>query len=59
MASSFAGGEKVRILGGVFANFTAVVTAVDAERRIVKVMLAIFGREQTIELRFTQVHKAA
>jgi len=59
MALSFAGGEKVRIVDGVFANFTAVVTAVDAERRTVKVILTILGCEQTIELRFTQVHKAA
>jgi transcription termination/antitermination protein NusG len=59
VASSFASGEKVRILDGVFANFTGVVTGVDAERRTLKVMLTLFSRELTIELRFTQVQRAA
>jgi transcription termination/antitermination protein NusG len=56
---SFASGEKVRILDGVFANFTGIVTEVDLERRILKVMLAVFSRKFTIELPFTQVQKAA
>jgi len=59
VASSFASGEKVRILDGVFANFTGVVTDVDAERRSLKIVLTVFSRELTIELRFTQVQKAA
>jgi transcription termination/antitermination protein NusG len=59
VASGFASGEKVRILDGVFANFTGVVTDVDAERRALKVVLTLFSRELDIELRFTQVQKAA
>jgi transcription termination/antitermination protein NusG len=59
VASSFASGEKVRILDGVFANFTGVVTGVDPERRTLEIMLTFFGREVTIDLRFTQVQKAA
>jgi transcription termination/antitermination protein NusG len=55
----FESGQKVRILDGVFANFTGVVTGVEAEQRKVKVLLTIFGRERTIELPFAQVQKAA
>jgi len=59
VASSFASGEKVRILDGVFANFTGVVTGVDAERRTLRIVLTVLSRELTIELRFTQVQRAA
>ncbi len=59
MASSFASGEKVQILDGVFANFTGVVTDVDAEQRTLKVMLTLFSRKLTIDLRFAQVQRAA
>ena len=56
---SFASGEKVRILDGVFANFTGLVTDVDPEQRTLKVMLTLFSRKLTIDLRFAQVQRAA
>jgi transcription termination/antitermination protein NusG len=59
VASGFATGEKVRVLDGVFANFTGVISGVDAERRTLEVMLIFFGRQVTIDLRFAEVQKAA
>lgn len=48
-------GEWVTILDGPFATLPASVTAVDAERRKLKVSVSIFDRETPIELTFDQV----
>jgi transcription antitermination factor NusG len=57
--STFAGGEKARILDGVCAHFTGFVAGVDSGRRTLNGMLTFLSRELTIELRFAQVRKAA
>jgi transcriptional antiterminator NusG len=51
-------GENVRIIEGPFANSTAAVTEVKADKQKLKVMVSMFGRPTAIELDFTQVEKA-
>ena len=51
-------GEKARVIDGPFSSFTGVVEEVDMEKRIVRVMLKIFGRETSVELDFNQIEEA-
>ena len=53
----FSIGEKVRIKVGPFQNFTAQVVAINSQKGILKVKVAIFGRTQPLELRCLDVEK--
>jgi transcriptional antiterminator NusG len=53
----FSIGEKVRIKAGPFQAFTAEVVAINAQDRVLKVKVDIFGRTQPIELSFLDVEK--
>lgn len=53
--SAFEVGDSVTILDGPFATLRASVTEVDAERRTLKVLVSMFGRETPVELAFHQV----
>ncbi len=55
---SLAHGQKARVIDGPFSSFVGVVEEIDIEKRIVKVMLKIFGRETSVELDFNQVEEA-
>lgn len=55
---SFKEGDAVRVVDGPFADFTGVVSEVNAERSKVKVLVTIFGRETPVELEFSQVQKS-
>lgn len=55
---SFEVGDSVRIVEGPFANFSAKVEEVKAEKQKVKVSVSIFGRATPLELDFAQVEKA-
>ena len=57
-ASSFEPGESVRVVDGPFANFSAKVEEVKADKQKVKVSLSMFGRTTSVELDFAQVEKA-
>ncbi len=50
-------GDIVRISDGPFKNFEGKVSAVDAERSKIKVMVTMFGRETPVELDALQVKK--
>ncbi len=50
-------GEMVRIKSGPFQAFTGRVRGVDYNRRKLKVLVSIFGRDEPIELRFLDVEK--
>jgi transcriptional antiterminator NusG len=50
--------DKVRVLDGPFANFSATVEEVKGDKQKVKVLLSMFGRETSVELDFAQVEKA-
>jgi len=55
---SFEAGESVRVVDGPFANFSATVEEVKADKQKVKVSLSMFGRATSVELDFAQVEKA-
>jgi transcription termination/antitermination protein NusG len=55
---SFEPGESVRVIDGPFANFSAKVEEVKADKQKLKVSLSMFGRTTSVELDFAQVEKA-
>lgn len=53
----FAAGESVRVIDGPFANFVGSIEEVLPDRRKVKVLVSMFGRETPVELEFYQIEK--
>ena len=51
-------GDSVRVVEGPFANFSAKVDEVKADKQKIKVSLSMFGRTTSVELDFSQVEKA-
>ena len=51
-------GDSVRVIDGPFANFSATVEDVKADKQKLKVSLSMFGRATSVELDFAQVEKA-
>jgi len=51
-------GDSVRVIEGPFANFSAKVEEVKADKQKLKVSLSMFGRTTSVELDFAQVEKA-
>ena len=54
----FEPGDSVRVTDGPFANFSATVEEVKADKQKLKVSLSMFGRATSVELDFAQVEKA-
>jgi len=54
----FEAGDSVRVTDGPFANFSATVEEVKADKQKLKVSLSMFGRATSVELNFAQVEKA-
>jgi len=54
----FEAGDSVRVTDGPFANFSATVEEVKADKQKLKVSLSMFGRATSVELDFAQVEKA-
>lgn len=50
-------GDLIKINEGAFVNFTGTVNEVNAEKGLVSVRVAIFGRETLVELEIWQVEK--
>ncbi len=55
---TFEAGDSVRVTDGPFANFSATVEEVKADKQKLKVSLSMFGRATSVELDFAQVEKA-
>ena len=53
----FSIGDRVRIKVGPFQNFTASVVETNKEKGLLKVTVDIFGRSQSVEVRFLDVEK--
>ncbi|MCQ2192602.1 MAG: transcription termination/antitermination protein NusG [Paludibacteraceae bacterium] len=51
--------QKIKVIEGAFSGFQGVVEEVNRERKKLKVMVTIFGRQTPLELDFTQVEKDA
>jgi transcriptional antiterminator NusG len=54
---SFRVGQKVRLVGGPFADFTGVVDEISPEKGKARVMVSFFGRETPVEVDFLQLEK--
>ena len=51
-------GDEVRILAGLFENFTGRVTAIDEETQRVTVVIPMLKKETSVELAYDEVIKA-
>ena len=51
-------GDAVRVIEGPFANFSAKVEEVKADKQKIKVLLNMLGRTTSVELDFAHVEKA-
>ena len=49
--------DSVRVMNGPLENFIGVVQEINKEKRKVRVMVSMFGRETPVELDFIQVQK--
>ncbi|MBU5455701.1 transcription termination/antitermination protein NusG [Caproiciproducens sp. MSJ-32] len=50
-------GESIRVTSGPLRDFTATIQEINFEKRKIKVLIDMFGRETLAELDFTQVEK--
>lgn len=50
-------GASVNVISGPFENFVGVVEHVNNEKRVLKVLISMFGRETPVELEYNQVEK--
>jgi|MGYP000112677618 transcriptional antiterminator NusG len=50
-------GESVKVTDGPFNGFTGVIEEVNNDKKRVKVIVKVFGRQTPLELSFMQVEK--
>ena len=51
-------GDIVRIVSGPFVSFTGKIEGINQDKALLKVKVAIYGRNQPIKLNFSDVRKA-
>lgn len=57
MADPFVVGAEVKVTEGFFADFIGIVQEVNEEKKKLKVVTKVFGRDTEVELSYTQVEK--
>ncbi len=57
LAVPFIEGEEVKVTDGPFKDFMGVVKDVNEEKKKLKIITKVFGRETEVELNFMQVEK--
>lgn len=57
LAVPFIEGEEVKVTDGPFKDFLGVVKDVNEEKKKLKIITKVFGRETEVELNFMQVEK--
>lgn len=50
-------GETVMVISGPLENFSAVIQEINVEKKKIKVLVNMFGRETPVELDFNQIDK--
>jgi len=50
-------GENVKVKSGPLENFLAVIQEINTEKRKIKALVNMFGRETPVELDFSQIEK--
>jgi transcriptional antiterminator NusG len=50
-------GESVKVITGPFANQVGKIDSIDVEKREVKVLVDMFGRQTPVELTFDDIEK--
>ena len=56
-AEAFVVGEPVKVMAGPFNGFTGSVEEIYEDKKKIKVMVKIFGRNTPVELNYYQVEK--
>lgn len=50
-------GDSVRVIDGPLESFIGTVEEISMDRKKVRVLVSMFGRETPVELEFTQIQK--
>ena len=59
LADPFIIGEEVKVTDGLFKDFIGSIKEVNEEKKKLKIITKVFGRETEVELNFIQVEKQA
>lgn len=57
MENPFAVGETIKVIDGAFSGFSGTIEEVNDEKKKLKVMVKIFGRNTPLELSYLQVER--
>ncbi|MDI9476379.1 MAG: transcription termination/antitermination protein NusG [Natronincolaceae bacterium] len=50
-------GETIKVISGPFETFMGTIEHINIEKRTVRVLISMFGRETPVELEFDQIEK--